>query len=228
MALQYLTEAPLVFLLLATVLLYSLALHELGHAWVASKVGDDTARNLGRITFNPFKHLDLIGSLLIFLVGFGWAKPVPIQPMNFRNYRWGMFWVSIAGVTVNFAIALLAIWILKVLGIRFIPNEIRPYLAMPGTTASEMLGSVTGENILNALILAARINIILVVFNLLPIPPLDGSKVVYAFASTSVQRSIQELERFGLIPVILIIVVLGDQFSIFIDTILSAIMSVFL
>ncbi len=228
MALQYLTEAPLVFLLLATVLLYSLALHELGHAWVASKVGDDTARNLGRITFNSLKHLDPIGSLLIFLVGFGWAKPVPIQPRNFHNYRWGMFWVSIAGVSVNFAIAILAIVVLQALGIRFVPGESRPYLAMPDTIASGMLGSGTGESMLNALILAARINIILVVFNLLPIPPLDGSKVVYAFASDSLRQSIRELERFGLIPIILIIVVLGDQFTVFIDTILSAIMSVFL
>ncbi len=228
MALQLITEAPLAFLLLAIVLLYSLALHELGHAWVAHKVGDDTARNLGRITFNPLKHLDPLGSLLIFIVGFGWAKPVPIQPRNFHNYRWGMFWVSIAGVTINFMIAVLAILALKVLGIRFSPDDLRPYLAMPDTTASAMLGSPTGEGILNALILAARINIILVIFNLLPIPPLDGSKVVYAFASDSVKQSIQGLERFGLIPVILIIVVLGEQFNIFISTILSAIMSVFL
>lgn len=230
MLLPLLTESPLAFLLLAVVLLYSLALHELGHAWVAFKVGDNTARNLGRITFNPLKHLDPIGSILIFVIGFGWAKPVPIQPRNFHDYSWGMFWVSIAGVAVNFTIALLAIFALKVLGIDFVANEIgfRPYIAMPDTLASAMLTTATGESILNALILAARINIILTVFNLLPIPPLDGSKVLYAFASPSFRRSIQELERFGLIPVVLVIVVLGDQLHKFIDTILFGIMSVLL
>ena len=117
MLLGLLQSAPLVFAIIAVILVFSLALHELGHAWVADRVGDKTARNLGRVTLNPVKHLDPIGTLLILTVGFGWAKPVPIRPDNFRNYRVGMFLVSIAGVVVNVLIALACLFALRALGV---------------------------------------------------------------------------------------------------------------
>lgn len=103
--LPLLQSDPLAFGLVVLVLLVSLALHEWGHAVTALWMGDPTARDQGRVTLNPFKHLDLIGSIMILLVGFGWARPVPIYPPNFRQYRLGLFVVSIAGIFINLLIA---------------------------------------------------------------------------------------------------------------------------
>lgn len=200
MLLSLLQSAPLTFAIVAVVLLYSLALHELGHAWVADRMGDKTARNLGRVTLNPIKHLDPIGTLLLLAVGFGWAKPVPIQPGNFRNYRVGMFWVSIAGILVNLAIAILALVILAVLG----TNLSNLQSIFPNAGGG-------GDPLRYGLFVAAQINIVLAVFNLLPIPPLDGSKILQAFLPDSVQRAVWQLERYGFLLVILVITVFRDQ-----------------
>ena len=92
----------LIFLLLSTPgRLMALSLHEFAHAWMANRCGDPTARMLGRLTVNPAKHLDPIGTIMMLLLGFGWAKPVPVNPRNYRNYRWDDLKVSIAGVTMN-------------------------------------------------------------------------------------------------------------------------------
>jgi Zn-dependent protease len=199
MLLQLLQTSPLTFAIVAAVLLYSLALHELGHALVADRMGDPTARNLGRVTLNPIKHLDPIGTLLLLVVGFGWAKPVPIQPGNFRSYRVGMFWVSIAGILVNLTIAVLALVALAALG----------------TTLSNLRGIFPGagggDPLRYGLFVAAQINIVLAVFNLLPIPPLDGSKILQAFLPNSMQRAVWQLERYGFLLVILVITVFRDQ-----------------
>lgn len=213
MLLQLLQTSPLTFAIVAGVLLYSLALHELGHAWVADRMGDKTARNLGRVTLNPIKHLDPIGTLLLLLVGFGWAKPVPIQPANFRNYRVGLFWVSVAGILVNLVIAVIALAILASQGVRL----------------SEA-GQVTGINTPTelGLFFAARINILLAVFNLLPIPPLDGSKILQAFLPTSAQKMMWQLERYGFLIVILVITVFRDQVFGLINGVTAALMRVIL
>ena len=200
MLLGLLQASPLAFAVLVVVLLHSLALHELGHAWVADKMGDKTARNLGRVTLNPIKHLDPFGTLLLLVVGFGWAKPVPIRPDRFRNYRLGMFLVSIAGVVVNLIIALLSLAALAAAGVT---------LNTLGEVFPRADGSLSAP-LLYGLFLSARINIILVVFNLLPIPPLDGSKVLQAFAPASWQRALWGVERYGFFAVILVIFVFDE------------------
>lgn len=193
MLLQLLQTAPLTFAVVAGVLLYSLALHELGHAWVADRMGDPTARNLGRVTLNPLKHLDPLGTVLLLLVGFGWAKPVPIQPRNFRNFRVGMFWVSIAGILVNLVIAVVALVVLAALG----------------TTLSNLRGIAT-DPLRYGLFVAAQINVTLAVFNFLPVPPLDGSKILSAVLPRALQGVLWSLERYGFLLVVLVITVFRE------------------
>lgn len=213
MLLQLLQTSPLTFAIVAVVLLYSLALHELGHAWVADRMGDKTARNLGRVTLNPIKHLDPLGTLLLLLVGFGWAKPVPIQPSNFRNFRAGLFWVSIAGILVNLAIAIIALVVLATLGVRL-------------SAAGQVVGINTQLEL--GLFYAARINILLAVFNLLPIPPLDGSKILQAFLPRAAQQAMWQLERYGFLIVVLVITLLRDQVYGLINFVTVSLMSVIL
>ncbi len=151
--LQLIVQNPLLGLLVAAVLLMSLVLHELGHALVADWSGDPTPRQLGRITLNPLRHLDLFGTLLLLLVGFGYARPVITQPQLYR-YRWSFLAVSVAGIVVNLILALLAVFLIRVL----------PF--------SRWL--VVGLQYIFA------INVALAVFNALPIPPLDGSHILAA------------------------------------------------
>ena len=202
--LDLLSTSPITFVIVAVILMFSLAWHELGHAWVANRMGDPTAKNLGRITLNPLNHLDPLGSILILVMGFGWAKPVPIQPRNFTNLRSGLFWVSIAGVLVNFIVALLCLIILE-------------YFLSPGLDMKDFsYNTFDFKNqqhfiLIQALLTAARINILLVLFNLIPIPPLDGSKVVQAFAPMSWWGPMRQLERYGFIAVLAIVYLSGDK-----------------
>ncbi len=196
MLLALLQRSPVTFAIVALVLIFSLALHELAHAWTADRMGDKTARNLGRVTLNPLKHLDPVGTVLLLVVGFGWAKPVPIRPGNFRSYRLGMFVVSVAGVVINLLIAVAALLLLVALG-----------------TNMGNLGQVlaSGDSLRYGLFVAAQINVVLAVFNLLPVPPLDGSKVLQAFLPSGMQRAMWQLERYGFFLVILILVLFRDQ-----------------
>ncbi|MBQ7038805.1 MAG: site-2 protease family protein [Clostridia bacterium] len=147
------------YLLLVLVML---PVHELAHAWVATKLGDDTPRWHGRLTFNPFAHLDLWGTLMLVLFGFGYAKPVPVNPRNFRNPRRDMALVALAGPLSNLLMAVFVLLLFRLL----------VFLA-PASGAVLMVGA-TLVNIV------APINIGLAVFNLLPIPPLDGSRIFSA------------------------------------------------
>ena len=166
---------PVAFVILSVLLLYSVIFHELAHGWVAYKMGDATAKWLGRLTLNPIKHLDLIGTLMLLFVGFGWAKPVPINLENIpaENRRKGLIFVSAAGITANIVFAFIALLLYRLIS----PDQ------------SGMIAQI--------LILLARINIILAAFNLIPIPPLDGSKIVMGFAPESVNRVLNQIEPFG-------------------------------
>ena len=141
------------------VMLLSLTLHEWGHAFAAHKCGDDTAKNLGRMTLNPLKHLDPIGFLMILLVGFGWAKPVPVNPRNYYNFKKGEAIVSLAGVTMNLILAIL-------FSVALIPL-FRMYVF--GSYAWLKNGIL-----IDIIIYGISLNLILMLFNLLPIYPLDG------------------------------------------------------
>jgi Zn-dependent protease len=177
---QILIKDPLAFVILSVLLLYSVIFHELAHGWVAYKMGDPTAKLLGRLTLNPVKHLDLIGTLMLLIIGFGWAKPVPVNLENIPadKRRKGIILVSAAGITANIIFAFVALLLLRLIS----PEP------------SGMAGQV--------LLLLAHINIILAAFNLIPIPPLDGSKILMGFAPESVNRVLNQIEPFGFFIVI--------------------------
>jgi|TARA_B110001454_G_scaffold101078_1_gene95462 Zn-dependent protease len=173
------------------VLMFSIVCHEVAHAWVALQEGDDTAYELGRITLNPFAHLDLVGSFLVPVVLynltdgliFGWAKPVPINPNKFRSYRSADIKVSLAGIAANLllAVALTAL-IVALLNIQRVtgfenPIDLMVELAWYGVS----------------------INLILAFFNLIPIPPLDGSHVMYHFIPAKWRVSYDRFGQYGMI-----------------------------
>jgi Zn-dependent protease len=176
--LNLLIKDPLTFVLLAVPLLYSIILHELAHGWVADRMGDPTAKWQGRLTLNPLKHLDPIGTIMLFIVGFGWAKPVPVNFNNIRDTRRGLILVSSAGIITNMALAFLAIFLFQLLS----PE--------PGGAAATLLYYM------------AQINIMLAAFNLIPIPPLDGSKILMGFLSERWQYSLSRLEPYGFFVII--------------------------
>jgi Zn-dependent protease len=169
---------PMAFILIALPLLYAIILHELAHGWVAYRLGDPTAKMLGRLSLNPLKHLDPIGTLMLFVFGFGWAKPVPVRFDQLRNRQMGMIMVSAAGVTANTLLAFLALLI----------N--RAFTPAPGSVAAVMLYYF------------AQINIILAAFNLIPLPPLDGSKILLALAPANLRRVLLQIEPYGFFIII--------------------------
>ena len=169
---------PLTFMLLALPLLYSIILHELAHGWVADKMGDSTAKRMGRLSLNPIKHLDPIGTLMLFLFGFGWAKPVPVNFANLHDQRKGLVLVSSAGIAVNMLLAFFAFLIIRIVS----PS--------PGGVVATFLYYL------------AQINIILASFNLIPIPPLDGSKILMGFVSERLQYVLTRFEPYGFFIII--------------------------
>jgi len=172
-------------IIILPVLFFSVVIHECAHGWVALKLGDPTARNAGRLTLNPLVHIDPIGTILFPLVlvlfrapvVFAWAKPVPVNPFHFRNPRRDMLWVGLAGPGSNILIAITAAVLLKVSAI---------FMGMGGP-----LGQL--------LMVIIFINLLLAVFNLIPIPPLDGSRVLTGLLPREAAYSYARLERFGLL-----------------------------
>ncbi len=174
------TSLLLQFAVTLPLLLVSLVLHELAHGWVAWKLGDPTAKSLGRLTLNPLRHLDVWGTaaLVVTFLGsggtffFGWAKPVPVNPSYFKDPQRGMMLVGAAGPVTNLALAVVA--------------------------ASLVWATYTWSLFLaQALALLFLLNVLLAVLNLLPIPPLDGSRVVGGFLTRSQYRSWIALDRYG-------------------------------
>ncbi|MGN1107084.1 MAG: site-2 protease family protein [Huintestinicola sp.] len=181
-------ETVLDYLIKALVLFTAVPVHECAHAWVAEKMGDDTGRQQGRITLNPFAHLTLWGSLMMVLVGFGWGKPVSVDPRNFKNPKKGMVLTSLAGPASNFIMAFLAMIVYKVLGIMSIVKE---------NDTMEMMAMV--------FLYVTLINISLAVFNFLPIPPLDGSKIFNAVLPEKWYFTIMRYENIIFIGLIILL-----------------------
>lgn len=178
---QLLFSNPLLFIVLALLLLYSIIFHEVAHGWVAHLFGDDTALHYGRLTLNPASHIDPIGTLMLFLVGFGWARPVPVNYYSLKHSRLGLFCVALAGCAINILIATAAIFLLQ-------------------------LNIVNERSILAAMLpILAKINIILGAFNLIPIPPLDGSKILMSFLPYRAQESLAQIEPYGFFILIILI-----------------------
>jgi Zn-dependent protease len=182
------------------VLLFSVVLHEYAHGWQALKEGDDTAYMLGRLTLNPLPHIDPFGSVLLpvmlallnspFLIG--WAKPVPVNPRNYRNYRAGDIRVSLAGIVVNLALAVIATLLLVVF--------IRLADVLPALSPSLELGARMMQY-------GVLINLILAFFNLIPIPPLDGSHVLYHLLPPRLGMQYRQLQRYGMLILIVLLMV---------------------
>ena len=179
------------FLIIAPPILFALTIHEYAHGLVAYKLGDPTAKDAGRLTLNPLSHLDPIGTLMLFIVKLGWAKPVPVNPYNLRNPREDMMWVSFAGPAANFLAAFFLAVVFKLAAGSF------PYAGQ---------GSFF-EVILLMLRWGILINIILGVFNLIPIPPLDGSKILIGFLPPAYGYQLAQLERFGPFLLIFILII---------------------
>ncbi len=179
--LALLFENPAIFFLLVPLLLYSVIAHEVAHGWAASVFGDNTARYSGRLSLNPLVHIDPLGTLMLFLVGFGWAKPVPVNFRNLGHSRAAVISVSLAGCATNLIIATAAIFLLQA-------------------------GIFRGNQLfVSALLITARINIILGAFNLIPIPPLDGSRVVTEFLPPEFKYKLARIEPYGFFIIIILL-----------------------
>jgi len=188
------------------VLLLAISAHEAAHAWMSDKFGDDTARLLGRVTLNPLAHTDPIGTLLIPIVGFivgamgggrfpliGWGKPTPVNPLRWRQKDLANVMVSIAGILANSLIAIIAFTIIKVLLVTGTFYRIPDGLREPVALFLEFL---------------LTMNISLAVFNLLPFPPLDGSKILETFLPASAQPILETLERYSYI-ILMVMIYMG-------------------
>ncbi|MBI1209227.1 MAG: site-2 protease family protein [Azospirillum sp.] len=181
----------------------AITLHEAAHGWVAWKLGDDTALRLGRVSFNPLRHVDPFGTVILpaimyfsahFL--FGWAKPVPVNFNRLRHPRRDMVWVALAGPATNLILAFLSAWLLR---------------WTPGL--DEPVRQWVDANLANSVL----INVILAVFNMLPVPPLDGGRVAVGLLPDALARPLARLERVGLmvlIGVIFLLPLLGDQIGV--------------
>ena len=177
--------SPEVLVLLIPVLLFALVFHEFSHGWVAYKLGDPTAKNQGRLTLNPIAHLDPFGSMMILFVGFGWAKPVPVDSRYLANPREDMMKIAFAGPASNLFLALIGGVLIRLTG---------------------YAGPLT-----SMLILFTQINISLAVFNMIPIPPLDGSQI---FSGIMIRRNpqlVMQLQMYG--PQILMGLILFGMFT---------------
>ena len=173
--LQIITKILIIFLVLP--------IHECAHAWAAHKMGDETAAYSGRLTLNPLAHIDILGALCLLITGFGWAKPVPINPLKFKKQRFGIAITAAAGPLSNLAVSFIAMIIYRIV------------LSLPGgsgyflSSAGDITGGFVILYILQFFIL---VNIGLAIFNLIPIPPLDGSKIISYFTSAKLDRWIYE------------------------------------
>jgi Zn-dependent protease len=179
-------------IILAPPLLFALTLHEFSHGFIAYRLGDPTAKMAGRLTLNPLKHLDPIGTLAFFFIKFGWAKPVPVNSGYFRNPKKDMLWVALAGPVTNLGLAIISaiftkvVWLLATL--------------LPYSNAMEAILLP-----LSAMLVASVwINLVLAIFNFLPIPPLDGGRILAGLMPDRFAESFRQIERYGFIIILVL------------------------
>ncbi|MFA5643945.1 MAG: site-2 protease family protein [Patescibacteria group bacterium] len=205
-----------IMILSIIILIFSIIVHEYGHAWMANKLGDSTAKDLGRLTLNPIPHIDLFGSILLPLffifsgTGFilAWAKPVPYNPFNIRDKKYGDLKVAIAGPGANIILA-----VFFGLMARFLPilAELKVSLLSAYLTGdfpflvSQMAGNLWVTIFLMSIIFCF-LNLLLAIFNLIPVPPLDGSKILLNFLPDKYKYKVLAIERYGLLIVLFLLV----------------------
>ncbi len=190
--------------------LLAIILHEVAHGYIAERFGDPTARLLGRLTLNPFKHLDPIGTIAIFVFGFGWARPVPVNPGNFRRPRRDMIWVAMAGPTTNLLLAALSAFLLRGLGMLDQSSIGASQTYIQFATPLRMMAGFS-----------LYINVLLGVFNLIPVPPLDGGRILTGILPERQAASISRLEPFGFV-LILLLVFFTDLWSLVLAPIINS------
>ena len=175
--------------------LICITLHELSHGFVAYKLGDNTAKNMGRLTLNPIKHIDIFGLIMMIVFKFGWAKPVPVNMRNFKNPKHDMAITALAGPLSN---VLICCVVLFIYGLVYLPCNL---------AGTEFAGSL-----LYAVYITAYLSIALAIFNIIPIPPLDGSKVLFSLMSDEGYMKLMRYERYGMLLLLALIVtdVLGN------------------
>ena len=176
--LKLLARDPLAFAFVAIPLLFSVIIHEVAHGWVAYKMGDPTAKWSGRLTLNPLKHLDPIGTLMLFLAGFGWARPVPVNFNNISDRRRGLIFVSSAGILANILFAFFALLFIR--------------LFSESSSGSAFI----------LIYYVVQINLTLAALNLIPIPPLDGSKILMGIVSQRTRYFLARVEPYGFFIII--------------------------
>lgn len=174
--------------LLAPAFLLAITVHEYSHGYIANRLGDPTAKDMGRLTFNPLVHLDLFGLLALLFIGFGWAKPVPVNPNNLANPRRDNIWIALAGPASNFISAFIFGLLFRIL-------------------APLLIASSVGQVILSMIFMAVWINLVLTIFNLLPIPPLDGFHILEGLVSDDIYIKLQVFKRMGSMILLGIIVI---------------------
>jgi Zn-dependent protease len=195
---ENLLNNPVALVLWIGVIILGITLHEAAHSYMARYLGDPTPEQMGRTTLDPLAHLDPLGTVLIFIVGFGWGKPAPFNPTYFKHYKRDIALTAVAGPVTNVTLSLLAAFLLK--------------LTLP----------FSGLDILQEfLYIAVYANLILALFNLIPVPPLDGSKVLYAVIPDSLDHLYAQYERLG--PILLIVVLLFGGTAVF--TVLTPILN---
>ena len=191
------------------ILIMSVVVHEFAHGYVAYRLGDETARISGRLTLNPLKHLDIFGSIIVPLLliishaGFviGWAKPVPYNPQNFGNKKYGTVWVAVAGIVANLSIALIFGLLIRY----------APLVGLPQAVLSS--GALASHPFYTMATTIVLMNIVLAVFNLVPIPPLDGSKILFTFLPPRYRFVEIFLEKYSLIVFIIFILFIWNFLS---------------
>ncbi len=184
------------YLITLPVAMIALSFHEASHAFVADKLGDPTAKSLGRITMNPFKHLDLLGTLCMVIGGFGWAKPVPVNSRYFEKPKRDMTLTAIAGPVSNFILFFVGLIVYAVF------NEIA---IRTGLVYNESL-SILLTVVYSFLFYFYYYNLILAVFNLIPIPPFDGSRLAFVFLPDKLYFGVMKYERFIMLALIVLLV----------------------
>lgn len=200
MLIQLLLQSPIIFLTIALAILIAISIHESAHALIALRLGDSTAADHGRISLNPLAHLDPIGTLLLLFIGFGWGKPVPVNPDNLHNPKRDSLIIALAGPISNLMLAVLLAGVYR----------------LTQNFASEPLQTL--------ILITGYFNLLLLFFNLIPIPPLDGSKIIALFAPEYIYEF---LERYGYILLLIVIFVSIGGVSLFSYLIATPVQSVY-
>ncbi|MBR3878497.1 MAG: site-2 protease family protein [Clostridia bacterium] len=192
-------------LLLIPVIIISLSVHEAAHGYMAYRMGDRTAYNCGRVTLNPAKHLDPMGSLCMLVFGYGWAKPVPINARNFRNPKYGMAYTAIAGPISNILLGIIGTILYAVVNFLL-------YYFWADIAGNEFLANVL-RAILTLLFYLGYMNFVLAIFNLIPIPPFDGSRFFSLFLPAKTYFAMMKYERYIMVGILVFMIVCSRLFN---------------